>query len=610
MQSPKWISALDLDRWATAPQAKSLLPELLRRLVYATIPREHIRKIDFPSGAEVQRPGYDGTTVVTQGTPFVPNGVCFWELGCVVNNAKGKAQDDYDLRIEEHKKRVDKGEIDNLTEATFVAVTAVDWQNGGSWAKDRTQEGYFKEVRAYDSNSLEHWLQDASAVSLWLAQEIHGRREGVIDLAEHWENLQATLRRRVPPKVLLVNRDDIKIAFANWLTQPNDQLVVKAPSAGELVAVFCAWVLTLLPEQQDAISSRAIIVENRDTWRALATSQQPLILIASPRLEPDQEIFAEAARKGHHVLRAAEFQNIDSSAIERAAKQLQTVGRALPALELLIMATHGGKIKFPPDIICDALEAIVANPAEHSKRSMDAYDVQEAFGYLHGCPQIDERRVARLEFEFLPFLDRHSRHLPKTLHKFLANEPDFFIDCLKLLYNPRHATTKEKHDENSGKAVNARRIWQLFREWQTIPGSNASGVISLNDLRIWVKMARQKSKDADRLAVCDLTIGELFGRAPEDTDKAKPPVAIREIIEECESEEMERGLATGLRNMRGGFSKSLYEGGKQERELAARYQQYADICSKWPRTAAALRGVAETYLDQADREDERAKARD
>jgi len=137
-----------------------------------------------------------------------------------------------------------------------------------------------------------------------------------------------------------------------------------------------------------------------------------------------------------------------------------------------------------------------------------------------------------------------------------------------------------------------------------------AGVISPDDLRIWVKATRQKSKDADRLAVCDLTIGELFGRAPEDTDKARPPVAIREIIEECESEEMERGLTTGLRNLRGGFSKGLHEGGKQERELAARYKQYADICSKWPRTAAALRSVAESYLEQADREDERARARD
>src|ERR1035437_6051234 len=106
MRCPKWVTAQDIDRWAATPQAKSLLPELIRRLVFATILRKDVKKIAFPSGAQFQRPGYDGTTVVTQGTQFVPEGVCFWELGCDVNNPKGKAQDDYDKRIEEHKERV------------------------------------------------------------------------------------------------------------------------------------------------------------------------------------------------------------------------------------------------------------------------------------------------------------------------------------------------------------------------------------------------------------------------------------------------------------------------------------------------------------------------
>jgi hypothetical protein len=135
-------------------------------------------------------------------------------------------------------------------------------------------------------------------------------------------------------------------------------------------------------------------------------------------------------------------------------------------------------------------------------------------------------------------------------------------------------------------------------------------VISLDELRAWVVVARQKAKEEDRIEVCDVNLGELFARAPEDADKAMPPVAIRDIIEETESEKMESGLTIGLHNLRGVISKSLYEGGKQERDLAARFEKYAEICSKWPRTAAALRSVAEDYIHQANREDERAKARD
>src|SRR5207244_3731032 len=128
-------------------------------------------------------------------------------------------------------------------------------------------------VRAYDSNTLEHWIQIAPAVGLWLAKEMGRKLEGVIDMSSHWASVQATLRRPLPPKVFLSNREGIGMAFEKWLAQPGGDLAVKAPSAAELVTVFCTWVQTLPTEQQDAISSRSIIVESRDAWRELSTSQ-------------------------------------------------------------------------------------------------------------------------------------------------------------------------------------------------------------------------------------------------------------------------------------------------------------------------------------------------
>jgi hypothetical protein len=240
MRSPKWITALDLDAWAKTSQAKLMLPELVRRLVRATVPPEHLKKFDFPSYGEIHRPGYDGTTLVTTGTPFVPDGIGLWELRCEVRNVKKKAESDYETRVKEHEEKVKAGSAEDIQQATYIAVTPLDWHRPEKWEEEKTAEKKFKEVRAYDSNRLEQWIWEAPAVGLWLAQEILGARNGVWDLASYWKALQSTLSRPIPADVLLTNREGIKSSFEKWIKAPSAELPVKAPSVGELVDVFCA----------------------------------------------------------------------------------------------------------------------------------------------------------------------------------------------------------------------------------------------------------------------------------------------------------------------------------------------------------------------------------
>ncbi len=146
-------------------------------------------------------------------------------MGCEVSNVKGKADRDYDNRV---KQAENAGTAAELRQATYIAVTPLDWHQPENWAAEKSRENKFKDVRAYDSNRLEQWLWDASAVGLWLAQEISGQREGLWDLNSHWEDLQATLSHAIPPEVLLVNRERIKKTFAEWIQQPNGEIAVKA----------------------------------------------------------------------------------------------------------------------------------------------------------------------------------------------------------------------------------------------------------------------------------------------------------------------------------------------------------------------------------------------
>jgi hypothetical protein len=57
--------------------------------------------------------------------------------------------------------------------------------------------------------------------------------------------------------------------------------------------------------------------------------------------------------------------------------------------------------------------------------------------------------------------------------------------------------------------------------------------------------------------------------------------------------------------------RSPFDGGEQERALAARYRRDAEAFRfDWPRTAACLDRLADSYEDDAKRHDQRAEQND
>jgi hypothetical protein len=76
------------------------------------------------------------------------------------------------------------------------------------------------------------------------------------------------------------------------------------------------------------------------------------------------------------------------------------------------------------------------------------------------------------------------------------------------------------------------------------------------------------------------------------------------LIDNVNSEELNRGLITQVNNNRGVTSRGLLDGGAQERELADQYKQHAGaIRDLWPVTASVLDRIANGYLSDARRED-------
>jgi hypothetical protein len=294
--------------------------------------------------------------------------------------------------------------------------------------------------------------------------------------------------------------------------------------------------------------------------------------------------------------------------LEKASRELVQAKRPATAIQLLAMAMYK-KAPVSSALLFEALEAMLG-PSIEDWRTLETYYVRMMIERLQADELADESRLGRLEFGFLHILGEHTLRA-HTLERLLARDPTMFVDCLKLLYRPLHrAEEQESEAPEPQKQEKLLALQHLLNNWQRVPGTQSDGSISATELRDWVIRARRAAREADRLEVCDVKIGELFAHAPSDENGIKPCVPVREIIEEFESDDIDRGFATGLFNLGGPYWKGVYDGGQKEREWATSYERYAKACeTQWPRTAAALRNAAQSYLQLAAHEDAEAQMR-
>jgi hypothetical protein len=187
----------------------------------------------------------------------------------------------------------------------------------------------------------------------------------------------------------------------------------------------------------------------------------------------------------------------------------------------------------------------------------------------------------------------------------------FFAELIEAQFRTKAESQNKDRIPNPDKAAIAQVAYKLLDSWTRIPGARPDGSIDASVLKAWIDDARKLCAASDRIEICDVMLGEQLSCAPADPDGVWPCEAVREILESVSTDEILRGFDVGVANQRGVVTKSMTEGGEQERELARKYFEHANkLKLTWPRTALALRRIAESYESQAKREDERVESRD
>ena len=149
------ITAKQIADWADTSEARGELPRLIRKLLHAT---GTITQASIPAGDSVTQPGFDGEVFSETGNAWVPKGRSVWEMSCRNDVAK-KADQDYD-------KRVSQASSAEREKLVYVSVTARRWANKQNWLEEKVAKGDWCDVRAYDADDLEQWLEESPAVAL------------------------------------------------------------------------------------------------------------------------------------------------------------------------------------------------------------------------------------------------------------------------------------------------------------------------------------------------------------------------------------------------------------------------------------------------------------
>lgn len=292
----------------------------------------------------------------------------------------------------------------------------------------------------------------------------------------------------------------------------------------------------------------------------------------------------------------------DETAQAIAVTKYIAVGRAVAALETF--ALRRSNLQVP--LIFALLDAALPELASGAIRPSGnfGFELESIFDELEKREDVDRAEIARREYSYLPLLDHHDRKL--VLHAFLAQEPKLFVDILSDVY--KSASDPKGTEPTKAEINRARNGYRLLQSLRKMPGVSDEGAVDGVALRNWVLRVRELARNVDRDEIADGQIGRLLAYAPQDLeDGAWPHRAVRDVIEEVRSDTLESAIESEQLNKRGVYTKAPFEGGGQERGLAADATKAAKTAQAWPRTSALMRRIASMWEHYAQREDQDAE---
>ncbi|MEP7010639.1 MAG: hypothetical protein ABJC13_09980 [Acidobacteriota bacterium] len=274
------ITATQIYQWAEKPEAKGLLPVLVRRLINAT---SSPTELSIRGADSLNLPGWDGTLNVAKGNAWVPVGQSRWEMGGSADVA-GKARDDLKKRTAETSREV-------AANLDFIFVSPRRWIGKKDWQEEATAVNHWRNVRAHDADDLEAWLEAAPSVTLWFGEQLGLWGPGIESIGSYWDTWRGQTMAHLTVEAINTGRESCVVKFGDTLFETPALIVLEADSTEEAVAFACAQLVAF------GHSDNAACITSPEGWRYVDANQQMRFLVAA-----SPEIAARRAAKEGSIL--------------------------------------------------------------------------------------------------------------------------------------------------------------------------------------------------------------------------------------------------------------------------------------------------------------------
>jgi len=243
------------------------------------------------------------------------------------------------------------------------------------------------------------------------------------------------------------------------------------------------------------------------------------------------------------------------------------------------------------------LSALTSNEPPYA---MDTYHILELIKLIQADPSVSQDDLFKVEWAYLPLLDRHNGASPKLLESRLANDPDFFCEVIRLIYRSKKDDQPSTEPTEEAKAI-ATNAWRLLDAWKVPPGTQEDGSFDEKRFAEWLQRVKTVCAESGHLEVALVNIGKVLIYAPQDPGGLWIHRAVADALDDRDADEMRVGFKTGKYNSRGAHL--VDPTGEQERELARQFRRKAEEVENagFHRFAVALRGLADDYDREAER---------